>query len=156
MDGGEQPRLDRLVGIADHHLERRDHVADHVFRGVVQKNAEPACAVEARALARDGFDQQRMLGDGEDVRALGLSVPAGDAREPVRDVGDLDVERGRIEQIEPAPGQHALPSAECRGGHCRSRLCRHRAQRPASAAKGACRWQLTTWSLTIPVACMKA
>ena len=156
MDRREKARLHRLVRVADHRLERRDHVADHVFRSIVEENAESARAVEACARARDGLDQERMLGHRVDVRAPGLAVPARHAREPVRDVGDLDVERGRIEQIEPAPGQHALPSAECLGGHCRSRLCRHRAQRPASAASGACRWQLTTWSLTIPVACMKA
>src|SRR5262245_278110 len=156
MDRREQARFHRLVGVADDRLEWRYHVADHVFRGIVQQNAQTRCPVEPRARARDRFDQQRMLGDGQDVRALGLPVPAGDAREPVRDVGDLDVERGRVEQIEPAPGQHALPSAECLGRYWPLRLCRHRAQRPASAANGAWRWQLTTWPLTLPVACMQA
>ena len=52
-----------------------------------------------------------MLRDREDMRADGLAVPARDAREPMRDVLDLDVERGRIEQIEPAARQHALPGA---------------------------------------------
>src|SRR5919197_3001096 len=111
MDGDEEARLYRLVGIADHGLERRDHVADHVFRGIVEENAEAARTVEARALARDRFDQERMLGDGEDVRAFGLPIPAGNPRETVRNVGDLDVERGRVEQVEPAPRQHALPGA---------------------------------------------
>ena len=154
MDGGEEPRLDRLVGVADHRLERRDHVADHVFRRVVQQHAEPAGTIEARALARDDLDQQRMLGDGEDVRALGLAVPARHARETMGDVLDLDVERRGIEQVEPAPRQHALPRAERLGAHGRFRLRGH--QRPASLANVACRWQVTTWSLTMPVACMKA
>ena len=48
MDRGQQPRLDRLVGAADHRLERRDHVADDVFRRVVQQDREPRLAVEAR------------------------------------------------------------------------------------------------------------
>jgi hypothetical protein len=30
-----------------------------------------------------------VLGDRKDMRALGLAVPAGDAGEPMRDVGDL-------------------------------------------------------------------
>ena len=45
------------------------------------------------------------------MRAVGLSVPARDAGEPVRDVLDLDVERRGVEQIEPPPRQHALPGA---------------------------------------------
>ena len=47
-------------------------------------------------------------------RADGLAVPACDARQPVRDVGDLDVERGGIEQVEPSARQHALPGAGLR------------------------------------------
>ena len=70
MDRGEQPRLDRLVGVADHRLERRDHVADHIFRRVVQQDRKPRPPVEARrARARDGLDQQRVLRDREDMRA---------------------------------------------------------------------------------------
>ena len=72
----------------------------------------------------DRLDQKRVLGDREDVLADGLAVPAGDPREPMRDVLDLDVERGRVEEIESAAGQHALPGA--RGGlrhqSCRSRV----------------------------------
>ena len=64
------------------------------------------------ARPRHGLDQQRVLGDREDMRAVGLAVPARDAGEPVRDVVDLDVERGGVEQIEPAARQHALPGAE--------------------------------------------
>ena len=35
------------------------------------------------------------------MRAARLSVPARYAREPMRDILDLDIERGRVEQIEP-------------------------------------------------------
>ena len=45
--------------------------------------------------------QQRVLRDRKDMRALGLSVPARHARQPMRDVFDLDVERGGVEQVEP-------------------------------------------------------
>src|SRR5262249_10854427 len=110
---------------------------------VVQQDAEPAQAVEARALARDGLDQQAMLRDGVDMRAFGLPVPARDAREPVRDVGDLDVERGGGEQVEASPRGHALPGAERLGTYRRFRLRRHGAQRPPALARTACRWQLT-------------
>jgi hypothetical protein len=43
--------------------------------------------------------------------AFGLSVPACDPRKPMRDVFDLDIDRGRVKQIQTAPGQHALPNA---------------------------------------------
>ena len=52
-----------------------------------------------------------MLGDRESVRAERLPVPAGDAREAVRDVLDLDVGGRGVKQVEPAAGQHALPGA---------------------------------------------
>ena len=60
-----------------------------------------------------------MLRHREDVRPVRLPVPARDAGEPVGDVGDLDVERRGIEQIEPAAGQHALPRAWYRGSYQR-------------------------------------
>ncbi len=47
------------------------------------------------------------------MRPERLAVPARDARKPVRDVLDLDVGGRGIEQIEAAPGQHALPGALC-------------------------------------------
>ena len=69
-------------------------------------------AVEARRpRPRHAIDQQRVLRDREDVRAVGLAVPARDAGEPVRDVLDLDVKRRGVEQVEPAARQHALPGA---------------------------------------------
>src|SRR5690349_24989198 len=38
VDRAEQACLDGLVGIADHRLERRDDVADHVFRRIDRKS----------------------------------------------------------------------------------------------------------------------
>ena len=119
------------------------------------RTREAAVAVEARNLgARQRLDQQRVLRDGEDVRALGLAVPARDAREAVRDVLDLDVERGGIEQVEPAARQHALPCAR-RGFVLRSVLIllivSGRALRTPRGGE-----QVTRWSLTMPTACMNA
>src|SRR5215211_272625 len=112
VNGGEQALLDRLVGVPDHGLERRDHVTDDVFGRVVQEQRQAGAAVEAgRTQARDRLDQQRVLGDREDVVAAGLAVPARDPRQPVRDIGDLDIERGGVEQVEPPSRQHALPRA---------------------------------------------
>src|SRR4051812_19482041 len=51
------------------------------------------------------------------MRALGLAIPARDARKPMRDVLDLNIKRRGVEQIEAAAGQHALPGA--RGGFAR-------------------------------------
>ena len=63
VDGGEQARLHRLVGAADHRLERRDHVADHIFRRVVQQHGKPPRPVDiGRHPPRNRFDQQRRAG----------------------------------------------------------------------------------------------
>ena len=48
VDRGKQPLLDRLVVLAEHRLERRDHVADHVFGRVVQQGGEPPRGLEPR------------------------------------------------------------------------------------------------------------
>jgi hypothetical protein len=101
--GKPKPPLDALVGVADHRLERRDHVADHIFGRVVQQNGKPPAAIHSgRALVSQRLDEQRMLRHGKDMRAACLSVPARHARQPVRNVFDLDVEGGRVEQIEPS------------------------------------------------------
>ena len=79
---------------------------------VMQQRREPHAAVEAgRQRAGDGLDEKTMLGHREGMIAQGLPVPAGDARQAMGDVLDLDVERRRVEEIEPPPAQHALPSA---------------------------------------------
>src|SRR5215467_1164951 len=59
-----------------------------------------------------------MLGHRKSVLAVGLPIPTGDASKPVGDVLDLDVERRRVEQVEPSPAQHALPRP--RSGVCRN------------------------------------
>ena len=98
---------------------------------VVQEDGKPDPVVQPRrAVARHHINQEDVLRDGEDVRALGLPVPARDAGEAMRDVLDLDVERGGIEQVESAARQHALPGAglsfvvlRCRArGFCRGFL----------------------------------
>ncbi len=50
VDGGEETTLHRLVAVADHGLERRNHVADDIFRRVMQQQREPAGDVETRDL----------------------------------------------------------------------------------------------------------
>jgi hypothetical protein len=78
----------------------------------VQQNGAPARIVKPRYFgASEGFNKKRVLGNREDVRALGLAVPARHAGEPVCDIFDLHIERGGIKEIEAAAGQHALPSA---------------------------------------------
>ena len=150
MDGSQEARFDRLVVIPDHRLKGRDHIANDIFRRIVEEDGEQAAAVEPRLLARDRFGEQRVLRYREDMGALGLAVPTRDAGKPVRDVLDLDVERGGVEQIEPAARQHALPGARRMGASGAP------GPHQASFANAAWRWQLTTWSLTMPTACMKA
>ena len=53
----------------------------------------------------------RVLGDGKGVLAHRLPVPARHPGQAVGDVLDLDVERGGVQQVEPAAGKHALPGA---------------------------------------------
>ena len=64
-----------------------------------------------RSVREDVLDQQRVLRHREGVVAAGLAVPARNARQAVRDVGNLDVERRGVEQVEPPARQHALPGA---------------------------------------------
>ena len=98
-------------------------------------------------MGADRLHQERVLRHREDVVADGLPVPARDAREAVRDVLDLDVERRRVEEVEPPAGQHALPGAR--------RLSAHHSRSPI-AFTSPCRKQPVRWSLTMPTACMKA
>src|SRR5262252_5642493 len=66
------------------------------------------------ATARDLLRQQRVLCHRENVITMGLSVPPRHPRQTMSDILDLNVERRRIEEIEPAPRQHALPGPRCR------------------------------------------
>jgi len=134
MDRRQEPRLDGLVGVPDHRLERRDHVADHVFGRIVQQRGQTMRPAEADALPGDGLDQQRMLGDRIDMGAFGLAVPARHPGEPVGDVRHLDVERGWVEEVEPASRQHALP---CPRGRAAGSLCIHGSA--GGCSKAACR-----------------
>ena len=86
-----------------------------------------ASRAESRRVRRGGreqrLDQQRMLRDRKDFRPLRLAVPARDPREAVSDIGDFDVERRGVDQVEPAARQHALPGAGLRlGAHHGARL----------------------------------
>ena len=117
VDRSEQAVLHRFVGAADDRLERRDHVADHVFGRVVQhqREGEPSIDV-AVLLPRDLADEQRVLRHRKNVLAHGLAVPACDPGEAVGDVLDFDVERRGVEQVEPASRQHPLPRPQCSAG----------------------------------------
>src|SRR5947209_5732406 len=110
--GGENALLHRFVGHAYDGFEWRNHIADHIFRRVVQEDKE-ACLTRQLGIEvqRDRIDEQRVLSNRENIRATGLTVPASDTGEDVRDILDLDVERRWIEKIEAAPRQHALPGA---------------------------------------------
>ena len=110
MDGGLQPILEGAVVDPQRRLERRDHVADHIFGGVVQQRRQPPAGLDLRVqMGGDVLDHHRMLGDGEGVLARGLAVPAGDAGQPVGDVLDLDVHRRGVQKVQPAAGKHPLP-----------------------------------------------
>src|SRR5947209_17747738 len=112
MDRRQKARLNRFIRIPDRRLERRDHVSDDVFRGVVQQKRKPALAAQSCGLTCQYVREQAMLGNRENMRAFGLAVPARNACKAMGDVFDLDIERRGVEQIEPPSGEHALPDTE--------------------------------------------
>ena len=119
MDGFQKPVLDRLVVTANHRLERRDHVAHHIFRRIVQQGYHLLARRKLRIEPQMNVEhQQRMLGDGKGMIAPGLAVPAGNARKSLGNVLDLHIERRGFEQIEPAARKHALPGARRLRGAC--------------------------------------
>ena len=122
----------------------------------MQQRREPEAHIDARRLlAHHGFDQQRVLRDRENMRAAGLAVPARDPRQPMGDVGDLDVERRGIEQIEPPPDNIRC---QARVAGLRAPCWSFRLEARAARLLPQVSWQkqVTRWSLTMPVACMKA
>ncbi len=176
MDGGEQPRLDRLVGVADHRLERRDHVADHVFRRVVQQNGKPALAVEARRAGAPAFrpaanaGRRRRCAGPRSVRSSAPRArahgrcPRSRRRAATDRAGRAGAPTACAARRGTAPSlslpQHQRVYARLRravrGGQGGGRFRFRGHQRRLCLAQAACRWQVTRWSLTMPTACMKA
>ena len=78
----------------------------------MQQGHQAGIAGEQRLkLRRQPLDQHAVLRHGEGMLAFGLAVPARDAGKAMGDVFDLDVQRRRIQQVEPAAAEHSLPSA---------------------------------------------
>ena len=137
--------LDGLVGVADHRLEGRDDVADHVFRRIVQEHGEPPCAGQSGWRLPRSPRPGGVLRHREDVVPDRLPVPARDAGEAVGDVLELDVKRRRVEEVEAPAEEHPAR----RGGSLAISVARRGWRTPYGGTPA---W----WSLTIPTACMKA
>ena len=60
MNRLEQAVFDGLVGATDHNLERRDHVADHVFGRIMEQQCKPKPAI-ASAVATPRVDARLRL-----------------------------------------------------------------------------------------------
>ncbi len=115
VDRGLQPLLEGLVVDAERRLEGRDHVADHIFGGVVQQGGQAPARLHVRPdMGEDLLDDDRVLGDREGVLADGLAVPARDPGQAVGDVLDLYIHGRGVEQVQPAARQHPLPGAGLR------------------------------------------
>src|SRR5262249_36643033 len=115
--------------------ERRYHIADHVFRRVMQEDRKAVPIVEPRyARTRQRLDQQAMLRHRVDVRAAGLAIPARYPRQAMGDVLDFDVDRGGVAQDEPSAGEDAWPGASA-GMRTRQPLWR-RPARPRNPRRG--------------------
>ncbi len=100
VDGGKQLGFEGPVVERQRRLEGANQVTNDVFRRIVDEGREPEPLVQlGLKLRNDRLDEQTMLGNRESMFALGLSVPTGDASEPVGDILDLDIERRRVEQV---------------------------------------------------------
>ncbi len=72
-----------LVADAQRRLERADHVADHIFAGVVQQGGQPPFRLEVGPdVGGDLLDHHAVLGHREAVLAGGLAVPARHRAKP--------------------------------------------------------------------------
>ena len=112
MDRPLQIVLEATIIEAQGGFERGYHIADDVFRCVMQQGHQPVRYADLRVdVGADIFDNQAVLGDGKAMFAKGLSVPARNARQPQGDVVDLDIDGRRIEQVQPPSGEHTLPGA---------------------------------------------
>jgi hypothetical protein len=112
MDCGEQSVLEIFVVDSDRRFEGAYQIADHVFGSIVQQGCKADWRTQTWAQIRDEpFDQQTVLRDRERMCTAGLPVPSCQPRKTVCDIGNLDVERRWIEQVESSPAQHALPGA---------------------------------------------
>ena len=89
---------DRQQAVAefDPHRVKRERLGDRFLRG--GGRCLGARLVEA---AEDILDHQAVLGDGEGVVAGGLAIPARHTGKAVGDIAEFDIERRRVEKIEP-------------------------------------------------------
>ena len=96
-------------------LERRDHVAHHIFRRIMQQRHQPRWPVQFPVnVAGDPLDQNAVLRHGKGVVALGLAIPPRHPRKAMGDILDLDVERRGVQQVESPSRKHPLPGAKFR------------------------------------------
>ena len=79
-------------------------------------------------LAGDLLDQEAVLRDRKCVCAFGLPVPPSDTCQTMGDIDDFDIERGWVQQVEPAAAEHALPGPGSGGGGAGHRFARGRPQ----------------------------
>ena len=121
MDRTAKSVLEFLVVKADGGFERADQIADDIFRGIVEQSGQPqGWSTFGFQLTHQTFDQQTVLSHGKCRMAFGLTIPPRNACQAMRDILDLNIERGRIEEIEPAAAQHALPGAAGIASQCHS------------------------------------
>ncbi len=103
MDRGGQSCIQVLVSGSDGGFDRADHVADHIFRGIVQQGRQLPFGRDARRHpAEQCFHQKRMLGHRIGMITARLPVPARDEGKAVGNILDLDIDRGWIQQVKTA------------------------------------------------------
>src|SRR5690606_14883710 len=99
MNGRLKTMFDCLVAAPDDGLEWRDHVADDVFRRVMQQRHHLALAVGFVAAPEDFLHYKAMLCNGKCVVSASLAIPTRHSRQAMGNVGDLNVQRGWIKQV---------------------------------------------------------
>ena len=115
VNGGKQAVFKGLVIQPQRRLERRDHVAHHIFRRIMQQGHQPRGPVQLPVdVGGDALHQHAMLRHREGMVALGLAIPPGHPRQPMGNVLDLDIKRRGVQQVEPPSRKHPLPGAKFR------------------------------------------
>ncbi len=103
MHCGGKPGIQLSVFGANRCFDGAYHVADHIFRRIVQKCCQLPARGNSRILAaKNLFHQQRMFCHRIGPVALGLTIPPRDKGQPMGNVFDFDVHRRRVEQVQSA------------------------------------------------------
>ena len=94
MNGFQNAVFKFLVIQAHRRLERAYHIAHHIFRPIMQQSRQPPLARQCGLkMQSQSLHQHAMLGDGKSMISMRLPIPPRHTRQPMRNVGNFNVER---------------------------------------------------------------